>query len=118
MKRAVAIVVLAAAVTAVLAHTASKGLHLHITPEPASPGQTVTVEIDAEAPVARIEIAFVGGESVTRELKKPVRVLEVELKVPEKVEAEVINCHAEAVTEEGKVLRAAAVLRVERLELE
>jgi len=113
VRRPLAILVLLAAASAVLGHGASEGLHLHLSPEPAERGAEVRVKIDAEAPVARIEIAFVGGETAAREPKRPARSLVVNVTVPDEAEGDVVNCHAEAVTVRGDLLRASAVLRIE-----
>jgi hypothetical protein len=113
-KRAVLIgaVLLAAHAPIARPHGASRGLHLHLSPDPARPGAMVTVEVEAAEPIERVEVAFSGHDSLRQELDPPVRRVAVELRLPERIEGETINAHAEARTPSGGTLRASAVLRV------
>jgi hypothetical protein len=94
------------------AHGESRGLHLHVSPDPAAPGATVTVEVTCENAVERVEAALTGGRSVRRKLDPPVARFELRLEVPEKNEGETINVHVEALTTGDKTYRATAVLRI------
>jgi len=96
----------------VIGHGASRGLHLHVAPEPASPGEEVRLTVDAEAPMKEIRAAFVDHEEVRVEVEPPSRQAAVVLKVPEPVESDVIGVQVEATTDEGKTLRASAILRL------
>lgn len=88
-------------------HGASRGLHLHATPERALPGTKVTIAVDASRPMREVKVGFVGGEPVRVVPKSPARRLEVILTVP----SGTANAHAEAITEDGKTVRAALLLR-------
>ncbi len=93
-------------------HGASRGLHLHVTPDPAAPRQVVTVEVNASAKVRALRVGFVDRKEVALTVDPPSRTVRVELRVPEAVRGGTINLHAEAVAVGGEVLRASAVLRV------
>lgn len=105
-------VLLAAHAPAARPHGASRGLHLHLSPDPARPGAMVTVEVEAAEKVARVTVAFSGHDPVVRKLDPALRRVAVELRLPERIEGETINAHAEARTASGGTLRASAVLRV------
>ena len=108
----VACVVAAANVSPAEAHGESRGLHLHLAPDPATPGATVTVEVSAADAVRQVEVAFTGGQPVRQTLDPPRARFEVQLKVPDEIEGETINAHAEVKTRGGRTLRASAVLRI------
>lgn len=90
-------------------HGASKGLHLHATPERAAPGTTVTIAVDASRPMREVTVGFVGGEPVRVVPETPARRVEVRLRVPG-TSAGTASAHAEAVTDDGKTVRAALVV--------
>ena len=117
MKEAVPVVllVLILATAPVMGHGASRGLHIHLAPEPAAAGTTVTVTLDAAEPLRSASVGWVDGDALTMELEQPSRHVRLKLRLPEKVEDPVINLHAEVVTVAGSNLRAAAVLRVDPL---
>lgn len=113
MRRAATVSTLALLVTtAAFGHGASKGLHLHVTPEPATRGATVTVDVDAAEAMQRLRLGFVGSEPLTVTLDPPRSDATVKIEVPLTAEDETVNLHAEAVTVSGRVLRAAAVVRL------
>ena len=101
--------VLALLASPALGHGASKGLHLHATPERAAPGAEVTLAVDASRPMRELTVGFVGGEPVRVVPERPVRRVEVKLRVPG-TPAGTASAHAEAVTDDGKTVRAALVV--------
>ncbi|ANM31915.1 hypothetical protein ABI59_23645 [Acidobacteria bacterium Mor1] len=105
-------VLLSLASVAALAHGASRGLHLHLTPDPARPGSTLTVEVEASEPVLRVSAGLGEQRLEPREFDPPRRKFELELKVPADPGAETLNAFAEVRTTSGKTLRASAVLRI------
>lgn len=115
MKQAVPVLmmVLMLATAHVMGHGASRGLHIHLAPEPAAAGSEVTVTLDAEEPLKSASVGWVDGDALTVELEQPSRHVQLKLQLPVQVADPVINLHAEAVTVAGSRLRAAAVLRVD-----
>ena len=101
----------AGAAIAAFAHGASRGLHLHLSPDPAKPGATITVELEAEEPVSSVRLGFSGHEPKVRQLDPAKKRFSMKLEVPAKT-ADTVNCHAEVKTAAGKTFRASAVLRV------
>jgi hypothetical protein len=91
-------------------HGASKGLHLHATPERAAPGAEITINVDASRPMREVRIGFVGGEPVRVVPKTPAKRLSVVLRVP----AGTMSAHAEAVTDDGKTVRATLLVAPQR----
>lgn len=108
MKRAALLVALAAAPA--WGHGASKGLHLHATPERPAPGSEVTIAVDAARPMREVKVGFVGGEPVRIVPRLPVKRIEVVLRVP----AGSTSAHAEAITDDGRTVRAAVLLGPQR----
>lgn len=96
----------------VLAHGASKGLHLHLSPDPAARGDELTVEVSAEDEIAHVRLAFAGFEPLEHAVDPPAQQLELKIEVPRDVRTSVVNCHAEVRTGKGKTLRASAVLQI------
>ncbi len=97
-----------------LGHGASRGLHLHLSPDPAKPGSKITLEIEAAEPMRQIRAALGDVKTPPHELDPPRRRFELRLRVPAGTATETVNAHAEVKTVSGKTLRAAAVLRIER----
>ncbi len=110
--RAALALLLGLASLAAFAHGASRGLHLHLTPDPARPGSTLTVEVEAGEPVRRVHAGLGEQRLKPREFDPPRRKFELELKVPADATAETLNAFAEVRTVSGKTLRASAVLRI------
>ncbi len=110
---ALAGLVLCAALTRpVAAHGASRGMHLHVEPDPVTAGAEVTVDVTAERKLDLLRIGFTGRDPLTLQPDPPVRRLTVPMTVPQ-VEPGALNLHAEGRTVEGGTLRASAVLQVE-----
>ena len=112
----IAIVVALAAVLAgggpASGHGASRGLHLHVDPDRAEPGDTVTVSIDASEPIVRARIGMTDDDTMVEiEPDPPARRLETTIAVPDAAGG-TINVHAEARTVEGTTVRAAAVVTI------
>ena len=97
---------------AAFGHGASRGLHLHLAPDPAPRGERITVEIDAIERVERVRAGFVGQPAVEHEPDPPARHLEVRLVVPPTAKGDTLNCQVEVRTTGGETLRASAVRRV------
>ena len=95
-----------------LGHGASEGLHLHLSPEPARPGQTITVEVDGADPLRLVVAGIVDGPWTEAEPDAATRHLELRLKVPGDASGTILAVHAEAETEDGAVVRASAILRL------
>lgn len=89
-------------------HGASKGLHLHATPERAPAGAEVTIDVDASRPMREVKVGFVGAEPVRVVPKVPAKRVSVVLRVP----AGTMSAHAEAITDDGKTVRASRLVRV------
>lgn len=98
--------------TIVFGHGASKGLHLHVTPDPAPRGGRVEVEIDASSTLRSLKIGFVGQPALVLDIDPPSREARAELRVPESAAGDAANVQAEALTSEGGTLRASAVVRI------
>ena len=93
-----------------LGHGASKGLHLHATPEVVAPGSEVTIAVDASRPMRELVVGFVGAEPVRIVPETPSKRLSVVLRVP----VGNPSAHAEAVTDEGKTVRASLLIGPQR----
>jgi hypothetical protein len=93
-------------------HGASEGLHLHLAPEPARPGQTITVEVDGADPLRLVVAGIVDGPWAEAEPETATRHLELHLQVPEDASGTTVAVHAEAETEDRAVVRASAILRL------
>ena len=100
------------ALTPAFGHGASKGLHLHVVPDSASPGEEVKIRIDAAAPMVRMKISFVGVDPVEFTPNQASKSLTARLKVPAHAKPGAINVQAEAQAIDGKVVRASAVVKV------
>lgn len=94
------------------AHSASRGLHLHLSPDPAHPGAKIKVRVDASAPMVRLRAGWAGEEPAEVRLRKAREKIVLEIRVPETVESETLSLGAEAETESGETVRAAAILRI------
>lgn len=110
----VGLLLLALAASPALGHGASKGLHLHVEPEPAAPGARLTVAVDTAEPVRKVTLGWVGGQELRHAPEEPSRHFLLKIQVPEESGAEVLNLQAEAITVSGKTVRAAALVRVGR----
>jgi hypothetical protein len=106
-----ALLAAAALPTAVRAHGASRGMHLHVPAESVAQGTAIEVDVDCAAPVVTLTIAFVGTDPLIVTPKVPAKHLSVSLGVPDAAST-TINVVAEAATSTGKVLRASAIVRV------
>jgi hypothetical protein len=100
------------AVTAAFPHGASKGLHLHVSPEAAQAGGEVEVRVDAAEPVTEVRVSFVDGETVIAKADRGSRAFVLQVVVPEGAGAPTQNVHAEATARSGRTLRASAVVRI------
>jgi len=112
---ALGVTVLAAAAAgagSVLAHSASQGLHLHLSPDAAVRGSDVAVTVNAAESIVSLAIGFVGVEPKRLELKPPRRDVTVSLRVPADATGGAINVQAEAKAVSGKTLRASAILKL------
>jgi hypothetical protein len=94
------------------AHTASRGLHLHLSPDPAPPGATIRVRANAGGPMVRLRAGWAGQEPVEVRPENASREIVLAIRVPETVEGETLSLAAEAETESGETVRAAAILRI------
>ena len=94
------------------AHSASRGLHLHLSPDPASPGAKVRIRADARGPMVRLRAGWAGQEPVEVRPEKASKKIVIEIRVPEKVKGETLSLAAEAETDSGEIVRAAAILRI------
>lgn len=108
----VLLVLAVSAVGHVSAHSASRGLHLHLDPNPAKRGQKITIRIDAVDPIVKLRISFVGGIVRELKLKTPKKLVKVRLRVPKQIDGHTVNCQAEAVTVKGETVRSSAILRL------
>lgn len=93
-----------------LAHSASQGLHLHLSPDAAVRDSDVAVTVNAAEPIVTLTIGFVGAEPKRLEFKPPRRDATVTLRVPADATGEAINVQAEAKAVSGRTLRASAIL--------
>jgi hypothetical protein len=100
------------AATAAFGHGASKGLHLHVTPEAAKPGGEIEVRVDAVEPVVSLTLSVADGEPVRVVPDRPVKSVTAPLAVPLEAMGNAVNVQAEAVTRSGRTLRASAVVRL------
>ncbi|MCU0253474.1 MAG: hypothetical protein MUE47_02940 [Acidobacteria bacterium] len=103
---------IAAVAGAAWAHSASRGLHLHLSPDKAARGAEVAVAVNAAEPIVALAIGFVDREPTRVALKPGRRDTAVTLKVPDAVVGDAINVQAEATTESGRTLRASAILQL------
>lgn len=93
-------------------HGASEGLHLHLEPETARPGETVSIEVDGAEPLRLVVAGIVDGPWTERTPAAPTRSVQLTLTIPEGEERKALSIHAEAETAEGAVVRASAILVV------
>lgn len=93
-------------------HGASRGMHLHVEPEPARAGRTVRVELNVSEPIVRARVGFAGHPPVLVEPERPVRSLKIGLVVPADDRRGVVIIQAEAERARGAPLRGTAVVRV------
>ncbi len=110
VRRAGPLLLLLSAWLPALPHGASSGLHLHLDPDPAAPGDLVTIEVTAVEPLVEIEASFVDASAARLQLDPAVRRLTLGLLVPRDATGDVVNLQAEARTAGDGVLRASAVL--------
>ncbi len=96
--------------TTVFGHGASRGLHLHVSPEPATIGVDVEIAADASEPVAWLKVGFVGRDPVEVRPERPAKHLAAKLAVPPGKPSSTVSVQAEARTVGGRTLRASAVL--------
>ncbi len=101
-----------ALVPAASAHGASRGLHLHLSPDPCRAGEDVRIEIDAAKPLRSLRVGFVNMAPLKIRPEKATKKLAVLLTVPKDAKPGSLSLHAEGVLEDDTVLRAAAVLIV------
>ncbi len=102
------------AATAAFGHGASKGLHLHVTPQAAKPGDEVEVHVDAVEPIVSVTLSIADGEPVRVVPDRPVRSVVARLAVPLEAKGDAGNVQAEAVGRSGRTLRASAVVRLSK----
>jgi len=111
MRWGLGIAIGALAVAAAFGHGASKGLHVHVDPEEAAPGETVTVALDGARPLVSVRVGIPGTDrTVERTPVAPSRHVEVDVAIPESARG-VVSVHAEATTVDGTTVRAAALVR-------
>ncbi len=96
----------------ILAHGAIEGLHLHVKPDPARPGERVRIRVDAVEPITEVTLGWADGETVTRKLKKSSRRVPIRMKVPKHPDRPVLSLQAEATTASGKKIRTSALVRI------
>jgi hypothetical protein len=94
-------------------HGASKGIHLHVSPEPACPGASLRVEIDAVEAMTRVLAAAGQGKPSRFDAAAPSRRMVVTLRAPDRPRNGTINVAAEATAVSGRRLRASAIVRLE-----
>lgn len=95
-------------------HGASRGLHIHVTPDPAREGASLLIELNASRPLASARVAVDGRAPRHYPIDPPDRRLAVRIELPRRVSADAVNVRAEARTPGGKDLRASAIVRIER----
>lgn len=93
-------------------HGASKGLHVHVEPNPAVPGRAVTVTVDATTALAVLEIGFEGYEAIRVRPDPPTRKVDVAVAVPADLAGDVGQVQAEGRTIDGRTLRASRIVRI------
>ena len=93
-------------------HGASEGLHLHLSPDPARAGETITISVDGAHPLRVAVVGIVDGPWTEAEPEEPTRNLELRLTLPADASGETLSVHAEAETDEGAIVRASAILRL------
>lgn len=91
-------------------HGASRGLHLHVRPEPAVTGAEVQVAADAAEPLVALRVAFAGAEPVRATARPPSKRIVARLAVPRLRPSTAVNVQAEATTAAGRTLRASAIV--------
>ena len=91
-------------------HGASRGLHLHLEPQQARPGETVSVEVDGAEPLRLVVAGIVDGPWAEQAPGEPSRHVELTLTLPEGEQRNALSIHAEAETADGAVVRASAIL--------
>ena len=109
---AVPVLLAAAALGPAWGHGASRGLHLHLSPDKAVRGGDVAVAVNAAEPIVALAVGFVGAEPTRLAVKPAARDATITLKVPDGATGEAINVQAEATTASGKTLRASAILQL------
>ncbi len=119
MMRVVALLFLALtsaslAIPSAFGHGASRGLHIHVTPDPALPGETLTVTIDSIEPVSHVTIGWVDAEPLTEKPEEPTRHVQVTIEMPKGIRKSILNLQAEARTTTGKTVRASALIRIRK----
>ena len=109
---ALLVLALLLAPSAALGHGASRGLHLHVEPEPARAGEIVRISLDASERLRAVRVGLAGGQPVQRKLRRAIRHVVVKLRLPEGAQGP-LNVQAEAMTIAGGLVRASAVVRTE-----
>jgi len=113
-RRAVAFLMAAAAATAGFPHGASRGLHLHLIPQATVPGGTVSVELDAAQPMARVRCGIAGLDVGPKPIEpaRPMKKMVVKIQAPTVAPGTIVSVVAEVTTLEGATYRASALLTV------
>lgn len=108
-----AVVLLGAASQPVQAHGASRGVHLHLTPNRVVAGAKFSLEIDCMIPIATYTASVTQGEPVRRSIDPPAAHAETVLTLPSRaVAGTTVNVQVEVRGTDGKLLRASALLNV------
>lgn len=108
--------IFAAALVAVgaLGHGAAVGLHVHVSPEPAAPGESLTVDIQAIEPMVAVRLGVGEADAIALDLEEPSRRHRIEARMPRQPDGETVSVRVEAETTTGRTLRASAVVPVRR----
>jgi hypothetical protein len=93
------------------AHGASRGLHLHVNPDPVRPGAVLRVEVNAAKRLSWLKVGVVDDDAVEVVPEHPTRKLVQRIRVPRTVSG-TLSVQAEGRLLDGKTVRAAAVVRV------
>jgi uncharacterized protein affecting Mg2+/Co2+ transport len=70
----------------------------------------VTIAVDASRPMRELRVGFVGAEPGRVVPETPSKRIEVVLRVP----AGTMSAHAEAITDDGKTVRASILIEAQR----
>ena len=88
------------------------GLHIHVPEGAYRPAQILKFQVHAKEPIRSLTIAFVGEPPTAVKPRRPTRHLKLKLRVPEGIHGETTGLQAEGTTDQGTVVRAAAVVRL------
>jgi hypothetical protein len=102
---------------AAFGHGASKGMHLHVSPDPARPGEEITVVVNVSRKINRLRIGIVGQKPATVEPEAPSRRITVRLTIPAAASLPTLGIQAEGDPRHGRPLRASALVRIVSEEL-